>query len=164
MNNFCFLLAFAFYGINVPDSDNILPPCLRFGQSLPRLNAHQAWLQDTMLQNSRYQQLLKQAVKEQELNQTDFLILQVIANTESNGRHYKNGKLLRGYENYSAVGLFQIDERFHKKEALLLGHDIYTPKGNINYAVELYQKEGVKPWRTNEKFMKFYARLIAAFS
>jgi len=167
---FCMIFyAYAFYGVNIFANDYnilILPPCLQnFGQSLPRLNAQQAWLQDTMLQNHRYQRFLRQAVHERELNQLDFVVLQAIASTESNGRHYdKKGRLLRGHRNNSVVGLFQINERLHKKEALFLGHDIYTPEGNISYAVALYQKEGIKPWRSNRKFMNFYADLLAAFS
>ena len=159
MINFSFCLIFAFYGVSIPAGDNIiLPPCLQqnFGQSLPRLEAHQAWLQDMMLRNPRYQQILQEAVKEQKLDQTDLIVLQAIACTESNGNHYKKGCLLRGRRNFKAVGLFQIDERFHKKTALALGHDIYTPEGNISYAVELYKKEGIKPWQTNEKFMELY--------
>jgi len=160
--NVCLLLVLALYGVNVPVDNNILPPCLQqnFGQSLPRLEAHQAWLQDMMVQNPRYQQYLLKAVSEQELNENDFLILQAIACTESEGRHYKKGDLLRGRKNSKAIGLFQIDERVHKRKALHLGYDIYTPKGNIFYAVVLYKKEGIKPWRTNEKFMELYARLL----
>lgn len=56
------------------------------------------------------------------------------------------GKVLRGIVNPKDIGLFQINEFYHLETAQKLGIDIYTEKGNTEYALWLYEKQGMKPW------------------
>ena len=47
------------------------------------------------------------------------------------------------------IGVMQINERYHYDEAKKLGFDIYTLKGNMDFAKHLYLKEGIKPWKSS---------------
>ena len=79
-------------------------------------------------------------------------ILERVAFCESGNRHFdKNGEVLRGKKNPSDVGLYQINEYFHKDQAEKLGFDIYTEEGNKAYAEWLYEKEGLKPWQYSKE-------------
>ncbi|MGB4253828.1 MAG: transglycosylase SLT domain-containing protein [Minisyncoccales bacterium] len=49
------------------------------------------------------------------------------------------------------VGLFQISEKYHLKNATELGYDIYNPFGNIDYGIYLYKKYGLQPWEWSKK-------------
>lgn len=70
-----------------------------------------------------------------------------VAYCESRFRHYeKNGTIHRGDVNPDDVGVMQINGFYHKKRAEKLGHDIYTLKGNLDYAKYLFEKEGTTPW------------------
>lgn len=70
-----------------------------------------------------------------------------IAKCESQFRHYsKNGEVLRGQVNPRDVGVFQINEDYHLEKSRELGFDIYTPTGNIEYAVWLMSAYGRAPW------------------
>lgn len=68
-----------------------------------------------------------------------------VAQCESNLTQYRNGKVLRN-ANSSAVGVFQIMKSYHYENALDIGHDIMTTKGNIAFAKVLYDQRGLKPW------------------
>ena len=74
------------------------------------------------------------------------VVLQKIAWCESRNRQFVDGKVLRGKENRKDVGKFQINERYHLAESKRLGMDIYTLKGNTDYALHLYKTQGSKPW------------------
>ncbi len=78
---------------------------------------------------------------------TDTPILKKIAACESQSRQFdETGSVLRGRVNSQDVGVMQINEKYHLKEANKLGLDIYTIEGNIDYAKHLYETQGVKPW------------------
>ena len=66
-------------------------------------------------------------------------------------QHTKDGELLRGRVNPSDVGVLQINEHYHLKEANELGYDIHTLKGNMKYARHLYETEGLQPWSASKK-------------
>lgn len=69
-----------------------------------------------------------------------------VARCESGFRQYYSGGdvLISGDSN--AVGVFQLLERWHEQAAGDRGYSIYTVEGNIGYAQELYDEEGLKPW------------------
>ena len=77
----------------------------------------------------------------------DFPIMAKIAYCESRFRQFdKNGKIIRGIENRSDVGVMQINEFYHLERAKKMGIDIYTLDGNLFYARDLYEREGARPW------------------
>ena len=77
----------------------------------------------------------------------DTPILADIAWCESRMRHLdKNGKVLRGTVDPDDVGVMQINTRYHKGDAEELALDLYSLKGNLEYAEHLYEKQGTKPW------------------
>ena len=77
----------------------------------------------------------------------DIPILADIARCESQFRQVDtNGKVIRGKENPYDIGVMQINELYHLKQAKAEGLDLYTLEGNVQYARELYEKQGVYPW------------------
>lgn len=84
---------------------------------------------------------------------SDIPVMVPIAKCESTFRHIDNqtGEPLRGYVNNSDVGVMQINEYYHRQAAENLGYDIYTIKGNMQYARYLYQEQGTQPWQASEK-------------
>ena len=82
----------------------------------------------------------------------DTPILKKIAVCESHNRQFdENGNVLRGLVNSQDVGVMQINEKYHLKEAQKLGLDIHTLEGNIDYAKHLYETQGVRPWVHSSK-------------
>lgn len=74
-------------------------------------------------------------------------ILEKIAFCESGNRQFKeDGTLVRGIVNPKDVGRFQINEFYHLEKSIELGMDIYTERGNTQYALWLYENEGTRPW------------------
>lgn len=74
-----------------------------------------------------------------------------IARCESHLTHYlDSGKVLRGRVNRYDVGVFQINEHFHAKKSAELGFDIYTPVGNIGYALWMLKTGGPQPWKASK--------------
>lgn len=73
-----------------------------------------------------------------------------IAWCESRLRQFKNGEVLRGIVNQKDVGILQINETYHKKEAEAMGIDIYTLEGNIKFGKYLYRTQGTQPWSASE--------------
>ena len=73
-------------------------------------------------------------------------ILEKIAECESNGQHYKDGKVLRGEKDPRDIGKWQINTRFWLKEAQAKGIDIFNEKGNKKMARYIYHKQGVGAW------------------
>lgn len=77
-------------------------------------------------------------------------VLARIAFCESSFKHNDtNGSVLRGKVDSRDVGIMQINERYHGKQAKELGYDIYTLRGNMAYARYLFEKQGVKPWNAS---------------
>lgn len=48
------------------------------------------------------------------------------------------------------VGIFQVNEGYHLERSKELGYDIYTYRGNIDYAVTLYERSGTSPWKASK--------------
>jgi len=70
-----------------------------------------------------------------------------VAKCESGFRQFdKNGNVLRGRENNNDIGLFQINTTYHLEQSQKMGIDIFTLKGNIQYAKYLYVSSGTTPW------------------
>lgn len=70
-----------------------------------------------------------------------------IAKCESGLRQYdESGATLRGGYGGGMIGLFQLNETYHREQARSLGYDIDTLMGNILYARWLWQQEGTTPW------------------
>ena len=82
----------------------------------------------------------------------DTPILLEIAKCESTLRQQTlTGKVVRGEVNPSDVGLMQINEDYHQKEAINLGYDIHSLYGNMAFAKPLYEREGLRPWLSSAK-------------
>lgn len=74
-------------------------------------------------------------------------VLVEIMRCESGFRQFnEDGSVLRGNVNSQDVGAFQINEKYHLEESIKLGYDIYTTKGNLDYGIELYKRQGSQPW------------------
>ena len=71
-----------------------------------------------------------------------------IAQCESELRQFnKDGSILRGRDNPADVGVFQINENWHLTDSRKLGYDIYSTKGNIEYALYLMKRDGIRHWK-----------------
>ena len=74
-------------------------------------------------------------------------ILERIVWFESRNRQFDDdGNPLRGTLNSYDLGKFQINMQFWEKEADKLGYDLSTEEGNEAMAVEIYRRQGTKPW------------------
>lgn len=93
----------------------------------------------------------------------DVPILAEISKCESEFKHLgKNGQVIRGIVNDKDIGVMQINEEHHMKQAKALGYDIYTLKGNMAYAKWLYEKEGTRPWLSSLECWKKNGEIIKA--
>lgn len=73
--------------------------------------------------------------------------LAAIMRRESGGHQFDaRGRVLRNPLNSHVVGLFQIDERYHRLTCLRRGADIYTADGNMACAYVLRTLYGLTPW------------------
>jgi hypothetical protein len=82
----------------------------------------------------------------------DVPIMTEVARCESRFRHFtKYGDVLRGEINDDDIGVMQINEHYHEDTADKLGYNLYSIDGNLGYARYLYEKEGVKPWKSSRK-------------
>lgn len=89
------------------------------------------------------------------LSGVDAKLARSIAFCESTYRHFnKKGGVLRGEYNQADVGIFQINEKFHLEQSQELNLDIYTPQGNIDYAIWLIKNEGTKHWYWSQRCWK----------
>ena len=78
-------------------------------------------------------------------------ILAEIAKCESRFRHLnKDGEIFRGKVNKSDIGVMQINTYYHGKKAEELGLDLYSLRGNLEYAKYLHEKEGTTPWNSSK--------------
>lgn len=83
---------------------------------------------------------------------SDEPLLIEIARCESTFRQYdKDGTVIRGKVNKNDVGIMQINEKYHGETAANHGYDIYTVKGNLDFAKYLYEKYGASPWSASSK-------------
>lgn len=82
----------------------------------------------------------------------DTPILSKIAFCESRYRQFnEQGDVLRGMVNSYDVGVMQINEHYHLKDAQELGLNIHSLEGNLAYARDLYERQGVAPWVHSSK-------------
>jgi hypothetical protein len=81
-----------------------------------------------------------------------------IAHCESRFRHLNSeGDIFRGKVNPNDIGVMQINTDYHQDEAAEMGIDIYSLKGNLEYARFLYEKQGTKPWNSSRPCWAKYA-------
>ena len=79
-------------------------------------------------------------------------VLAQIAWCESRMRHLdEDGEIFRGKVNANDIGVMQINTKYHEATATDMGIDIYSLKGNLEYAKYLYEKQGTKPWNSSKK-------------
>lgn len=77
-------------------------------------------------------------------------LLEKIALCESGGVHFtKEGSVVRGLVNNQDIGKYQINLRYHGERAKELGIDLFTEKGNEDYARLLFKEEGSTPWNAS---------------
>ncbi len=72
-----------------------------------------------------------------------------IARCESSLRQWQDdgsGEVLRGHKNPADVGLFQINEKYHLAQSESLELDIYSAQGNVEYAMSLIKRDGLRHW------------------
>lgn len=75
-----------------------------------------------------------------------------VARCESSFRQFDdNGNVMRGKAVAADVGVMQINEIYHLEASRNLGIDIYTLKGNTEYARYLYEHQGLRPWGASSK-------------
>jgi hypothetical protein len=83
---------------------------------------------------------------------SDIPVMIEVARCESHFRqHDEDGEVLRGEKNSLDRGVMQINEYFHNEDSNKLGYDILTIEGNTAYARHLFEKYGVKPWKSSSK-------------
>lgn len=88
-----------------------------------------------------------------------------IARCESRFRQFDSeGHILKNAAGSSAVGIFQIMSSIHDPVADKLGIDIYTMRGNAEYARYLYENSGTKPWEADLKSKSCWGKTNAAKS
>lgn len=77
-------------------------------------------------------------------------IMVKVAQCESGLNQFtKDGSVLRDSVYGTHVGLFQISEGWIKT-AKAFNDDIYTPEGNVDFALRLYKKYGLAPWKASQ--------------
>jgi hypothetical protein len=95
---------------------------------------------------------IKTAEKEVREYFADTPILIEVARCESRFHHTdEDGSIHRGEINNKDVGVMQINEYYHLDTAKKLGFDVYSLKGNMEYARYLYDHEGLQPWVSSGK-------------
>ena len=78
-------------------------------------------------------------------------ILRRVAFCESTMRQFaEDGSVLKGKVDPRDTGLFQINSYYHLETAQNKGIDIYTVEGNVDYALDLYDREGLRPWNSSK--------------
>ncbi|MEK7642509.1 MAG: hypothetical protein AAB392_01805 [Patescibacteria group bacterium] len=81
---------------------------------------------------------------------SDIPVMVEVAKCESRFRHYNSaGSVLRGEINYLDRGVMQINEHYHSKDAEKLGFDLLSIEGNTAYARYIFEKDGVRPWKSS---------------
>jgi len=81
---------------------------------------------------------------------SDIPVMVEVAKCESRFRqHDKSGNVLRGEVNPLDRGVMQINEHYHGEDAERLGYDILSIEGNTAYARYIYDKYGLRPWKSS---------------
>jgi len=81
---------------------------------------------------------------------SDIPVMIEVAKCESRFRQTdKNGDTLVGVVNEFDKGVMQINEMYHEERAGKLGYDLHTIEGNTAYARYLFEKEGLRPWKSS---------------
>lgn len=81
----------------------------------------------------------------------DHPIMIEVAKCESGFTQFSTStEVLRGKSNAHDIGIFQINELYHRKNAESLGINIDTIEGNIAYARVLFSKGGTAPWSASQ--------------
>lgn len=81
---------------------------------------------------------------------SDIPVMIEVAKCESRFRqHDKNGDTLVGVVNEFDKGVMQINEMYHEDRAGKLGYDLHTIEGNTAYARYLFEREGLRPWKSS---------------
>ena len=122
------------------------------GSQAPALETSNISLTETLPKENKKSEIEKNITVEEYVRNyfSDIPIMVEIARCESRFRqHDKNGKVLRGKVNTLDRGVMQINEYYHNDEADKLGYDLLTIEGNTAYARYLYEKYGVKPWKSS---------------
>lgn len=77
----------------------------------------------------------------------DAPVMANIASCESQFRQLnKDGSALRGFQNNLDVGVFMVNEYYHKKEATSLGLNLEKLEDNVAFARVLYDRNGTRDW------------------
>lgn len=70
--------------------------------------------------------------------------LQQVALCESGAKHYDaKGRIIKSHT--KDYGIFQINH-IHWDYALRQGYDVFSPNGNMAYALYLYRRNGLNDW------------------
>jgi len=73
-----------------------------------------------------------------------------IARCESTFRHtLPDGTVLQGKVDPADTGVMQINARYHGVQAKKLGLDLTDIYGNMEYARDLYERQGTQPWKSS---------------
>ncbi len=81
---------------------------------------------------------------------SDIPVLIQIARCESTFRHtLTDGTVLRGRQDSADTGVMQINTRYHAEKARELGLDLTDMYDNMEYARDLYLRQGTQPWRAS---------------
>jgi hypothetical protein len=106
---------------------------------------------DTLLPKEQNGEARKKRAQEIEMTVRAYFadepVLVEVAKCESHFTHFDStGEIHRGKVNDQDVGVMQINERYHLKESLDKGYDIYDLEGNLAYARNLFERQGLQPW------------------
>jgi len=79
----------------------------------------------------------------------DIPVMIEVARCESKFRQFADsGNVLRGGVGGQMIGVYQFFDRYHLSPASVLGFDIETLEGNLDYARYTYKQEGTAPWNS----------------
>ncbi len=83
---------------------------------------------------------------------SDIPVMIQIARCESQFRHnLADGTVLKGKVDSADTGVMQINTRYHGEKARELGLDLKDRYDNMEYARDLYLRQGTKPWTASAK-------------
>jgi hypothetical protein len=82
---------------------------------------------------------------------SDIPVMIQIARCESTFRHeLGDGTVLRGRQDSADTGVMQINTRYHGETAQELGLDLTDLYDNMEYARDLYLRQGTQPWASSK--------------